>query len=82
MNNGGNMSFLEELQKETGKTYTDNGAVTNKSSFNHCLDFFALAASMRENPQDAVKLFEKAFFEESMYLKLGERHSSKYRQIF
>ena len=40
------------------------GAVTNKSSFNHCLDFFALAASMRENPQDAVKLFEKAFFED------------------
>ena len=58
------MSFLEELQKETGKTYTENGAVTNKSSFNHCLDFFALAASMRENPQDAVKLFEKAFFED------------------
>ena len=26
--------------------------------------FFALAASMRENPQDAVKLFEKAFFED------------------
>ena len=25
---------------------------------------------------------EKAFFEESMYLKLGERHSSKYRQTF
>ena len=58
------MSFLEELQKETVKTYTENGAVTNKSSFNHCLDFFALAASMRENPQDAVKLFEKAFFED------------------
>ena len=26
--------------------------------------FFALAASMRENTQDAVKLFEKAFFED------------------
>lgn len=33
------MSFLEELQKETNKTYTENGAVTNKSSLNHCLDF-------------------------------------------
>lgn len=58
------MSFLEELQKETNKTYTENGAVTNKSSLNHCLDFFALAASMRNSKEDAIKLFEKAFFED------------------
>ena len=58
------MSFLEELQKETNKTYTENGAVTNKSSLNHCLDFFALAASMRNNKEDAIKLFEKAFLED------------------
>ena len=58
------MSYLEYLQKETGKTYTENGATTYKSSFDNCLNFFALAASMRENSNDAVKLFEKAFFED------------------
>lgn len=58
------MNFLENIQQLTNKTETENGAATNKSSLNHCLDFFALAASMRENVSDAVKLFEKAFYED------------------
>lgn len=55
------MSFLEELQKGTNKTVTENGAVTNRSTLNNNLDFFALAGAMRGNVPGAVKLFEKAF---------------------
>lgn len=55
------MSFLDSLQKGTNKTFTQNGAVTNKSSLDPVLDFFALAGSMRERPNDAVRLFEQAY---------------------
>jgi len=55
------MSFLDELQKQTNKTYTENGAVTNKSTLNPVLDFFSLAGAMRENPSQAIQLFENAF---------------------
>jgi len=55
------MSFLDELQKGTNKTRTENGAVTNKSTLNANLDFFSLAAAMRGNVAGAVKLFEKAY---------------------
>lgn len=56
------MSFLEELQKTTNHVYTENGAVTNKSSLNPLLDFFSMAGAMRGNKVEAVKLFEKAFY--------------------
>lgn len=56
------MSFLDELQKNTNRTYTENGAVTNQSTLNPLLDFFSLAGAMRDNIDDAVSLFEKAFY--------------------
>lgn len=56
------MSFLDELQKTTNKTFTENGAVTNKSTLNANLDFFSLAGAMRGKIQGAVNLFEKAYF--------------------
>lgn len=55
------MSFLDELQKDNNSARTENGAVTNRSSLNNNLDFFALAGAMRNNIPGAVKLFEKAF---------------------
>lgn len=55
------MSFLDELQKSTNKTVTENGAVTNKGSLNHLLDFFSLAGAMRATPAQAVQLFEQAY---------------------
>jgi len=61
------VSFLDELQKSTNFTLTENGALTNKSSLNPLLDFFSLAGAMRNNQNEAVKLFEKAF----IFDKLG-----------
>ena len=55
------MNFLEELQKTTNKTTTENGGATNASSLNPCLDFFALGASKRKNPDAATRLFSKAY---------------------
>ncbi len=33
--------MLNILKEEANKTYTENGAVTNESTFSHCLDLFA-----------------------------------------
>lgn len=60
------MNFLQTLQKQTNVTRTENNAITNKSSLNPCLDFFGLAGAMRDRPQDAVKLFMKAFGEDEL----------------
>lgn len=56
------MTFLDELQKSTNKTYTENGAVTNKSTLDPLLDFFSMAGAMRNDPGSAVDLFVKAFY--------------------
>jgi Domain of unknown function (DUF2828) len=55
------VSFLNHLAQGTGLTYTENGAVTNKSSLDAVVDFFGLAGAMRATPNDAVNLFEKAY---------------------
>jgi len=60
------MSFLDSLKKSTNKTRTENNAVTNISSLNPVLDFFALAGSMRGRVQDAVKLFRLAWDEDKL----------------
>lgn len=44
-------------------TYTENGALTYSTSLNHNLDFFALASAKRDDVDDAVKLFVKAYDE-------------------
>lgn len=56
--------FMQQLARQTNLTTTDNGATTNKSTLDPCLDFFALAGAMRDNPEGAADLFEKAFFAE------------------
>lgn len=56
------MSFLDELQKNTNQnTRTENGAVTNDSTLDYNLDYFALAGSMRNRPGDTRKMFAKAY---------------------
>jgi len=57
------MNFLKQLGKETNKIFTRNAAVTNKSTLNAVLDFFALAGAMRDRENDAVRLFQKAYLE-------------------
>lgn len=55
------MSYLDELQKATNKSTTENDGATNASSLNPCLDFFALGASKRNDIDSAVRLFSKAY---------------------
>lgn len=54
------MSFIEQLEKSTNSTTTENGAKTNISTLDPVLDFFSLAGAMRANPDGAVQLFKKA----------------------
>lgn len=54
-------AFIEALEKGQNTTFTENGAVTNRSSLDAVLDYFALAGAMRSRPQDAAKLFIKAY---------------------
>lgn len=56
-------AFLDELQKTTNRNVrTENNAVTNQSTLNPLLDYFALAGAMRDRPADCQNLFEKAYF--------------------
>ena len=56
------MSFLDELQKTTNRTRTENNAATNISTLDPLLDFFSLAGAMRNDVPGATRLFEKAYF--------------------
>ncbi|HEY5918600.1 MAG TPA: DUF2828 family protein [Chryseolinea sp.] len=60
------MSFLDKLKQSTNKTWTENDAVTNISTLNPVLDFFAQAGAMRERLPDAVKLFRRAYAEDPL----------------
>ena len=78
--------MLEYLFNMSNKTYTENGAVTNKSSGSDCLDFFATVGALRyvtnleiitrfvrafsENKNIAMKLL---FFARDVRGGLGER---------
>ena len=51
-------AFLEALSTKNARTA--NGAITNSTSLNKCLDFFFIAGNPREN----VESFEAAFGED------------------
>lgn len=54
-------SLLNGMSKNTAKTLTKNGAITYSKSGSGLLDFFAQAGAMRNNKDEALKLFQKAF---------------------
>lgn len=78
--------FLDDLKREVNKTYTENGALTNKSTKSHCLDLFATIGALRgakeseiadrflrayaEDPDLAMKTL---FFARDVRGGLGER---------
>ncbi len=56
--------MLEFLKKESNQTYTENGAVTNRSTGKDCLDLFAaIGALRRENDQEIADRFMRAYTE-------------------
>lgn len=60
------MNYLDSLQQATNKTRTENGAATNVSSLNPCLDFFALGAAKRGRDGEALTLFSKALAKDEL----------------
>ncbi|NGX06413.1 MULTISPECIES: DUF2828 family protein [Mycobacteroides] len=57
-------AFLQEIRREFNQARTENGAVTNASSFDAVVDFFGAAGAMRYRPDEAADLFEKAYRED------------------
>ena len=56
--------MLKELKNEANKTYTENGAVTNRSTGKDCLDLFATVGALRrESEQEIVARFLRAYTE-------------------
>ena len=57
--------MLEVLKKTANKTYTENGAVTYRTSGKDCLDLFAaIGALRRANDRDICNRFLKAYAED------------------
>ncbi len=56
--------MLKALKNEANKTYTENGAVTHRSTGKDCLDLFAtIGALRRESEREIVDRFVRAFAE-------------------
>ena len=59
------MSFLKKLKNQSNITYTENGAVTNKSSLSDCLDLFFIAGASRNlSNKDIYDKVTRAFVED------------------
>ena len=60
--------FMDGLQNAANYTYTENGAITHKTTKSDLLDMFALGGSYRKRSDDDVKLLvRKAFKENPVY---------------
>ena len=60
--------FLNGLTDATNFTYTENGALTHKTSKSDLLDLFAMGAAYRtRSDEDCILLFKKAFAENPVY---------------
>lgn len=56
--------MLQYLKEEANRVYTENGAVTNESTGNFCLDLFAtIGAIRRESDSEIESRFVKAYAE-------------------
>ena len=58
--------MLECLKNEANKTYTENGAVTNRSTGKDCLDLFSAIGALRHESDDEIaERFMRAYTEDS-----------------
>ena len=64
--------FLEDLRKEENMTYTENGALTNRSTNSYCLDLFATIGALRNaEDNEIISRFIKAYTEDrNMAMKI------------
>lgn len=60
--------FMSGLKNESNYTYTENGALTYKSTLDGLLDLFALGGAYRtRSDADVINLFMKAFAEDEVH---------------
>ena len=61
-------TFMEAMKDVTNFTYTENGAITHKTSKSDLLDMFALSGAYRNrSDEDCILLFKKALAENEVY---------------
>lgn len=61
-------NLLNGMKNATNYTYTENGALTHKTSMSGLLDLFGMGAAYRtRNDTDCIYLFKKAFDENPVY---------------
>ena len=61
-------SFLNGMKAATNYTYTENGAITHRSTLNPLMDLFALGGSYRKrSDEDVITLFKSAFEADETY---------------
>lgn len=61
-------AFINGLQNATNIGYTENGAITHKTTNSALLDMFAMGAAMRtRSDEDVILMFRKAFAENPVY---------------
>ena len=57
--------MLNAIKRESNTTYTENGAMTNVSTFSDCLDLFATVGALRKaSEQEIVERFIRAYTED------------------
>ena len=60
--------FLNGLTNSANFTYTENGAITHKTTKSDLLDMFAMGAAMRNrSDSDVILMFRKAYAENPVY---------------
>ena len=55
------MNFLSSLIHETNQSRTENDAAAFCSTLDACLDFFALGGAKRNNQDQVLQLFSRAY---------------------
>ena len=61
-------TFMSALQDANNFTYTENGAITHKTTKSALLDMFAMGGAMRKrSDEDVILMFRKAYAENPVY---------------
>ena len=59
--------FVQAMTNAANVTFTENGALTNKSTKSDVLDWFGAGGALRQRtPQDSINLFTRAFAEDRL----------------